>query len=91
VKSLAAYIFENQGKLLRPKFSYLLAAKLTGEAGSEFEETMEKVKIWSAVIEMIHNSSLLQVWAGSLIRTTSSTTQTYGGTDRLATRSTATC
>lgn len=59
---MAGYIFEQQGKLLRPKFAFVLAKAIRGDALSE--EDVLKVKKWSAVIEMIHNSSLLQVMAG---------------------------
>lgn len=55
----AGYIFEEKGKLIRPKFALVLARALLGDNISAEHE--DKVKTWSAVIEMIHNSSLLQV------------------------------
>jgi len=55
----AGYIFEEKGKLLRPKFAMILARAIVGDDINP--ELEEKVKTWSAVIEMIHNSSLLQV------------------------------
>ena len=61
VTDLASYIFQLEGKLLRPKFGMLLGYGLIPkeERGRE-EEILDKIKTWSAVIEMIHNSSLLQ-------------------------------
>lgn len=56
---MAGYIFEQEGKLLRPKFAMVLARALLNDRLND--ELIDKIKRWSAVIEMIHNSSLLQV------------------------------
>jgi geranylgeranyl pyrophosphate synthase len=59
IQAQATYIFENQGKLLRPKFALLLAKALLGSE-NDTSDKLYKVKVWSAVVEIIHNSSLLQ-------------------------------
>lgn len=60
MEQIAGYIFEQEGKLLRPKFALLLGQSLSGGARESDEQVAEKVKAWSAMVEMIHNSSLLQ-------------------------------
>ena len=60
MEEIAGYIFEQEGKLLRPKFSLLLGEALFAHSRKPRDELVRKVKAWSAMVEMIHNSSLLQ-------------------------------
>lgn len=53
-------MFGQEGKLLRPKFAFLLASVISEQLFAQGSPVTEKVKAWCAVVEMIHNSSLLQ-------------------------------